>query len=169
MSIGETMNFKSKDTKRDPKETRGWFRRKVLGTISDTSREQKLLNREFFEGVRAGDLEKTKEALEAGADVNAKDIMTYRTALVWAIMTKDRNMVELLLENGADPNTVSVSNNPPLVYAVAADLPEVAEMLLEKGADANAKDSGGVSVLKQAAMNTSVELVKLLKQHGAKE
>jgi ankyrin repeat protein len=55
----------------------------------------------LHEAARAGDLEKAKALLEAGADMTARDEHLRSTPLAWAAKFGQREMVTLLLERGA--------------------------------------------------------------------
>jgi ankyrin repeat protein len=79
----------------------------------------------------------------------------------------------LLLERGADPDTVAA--NPMRVAAVHAAAAhrdrtvaqEVMRLLLERGARVNVAQQGGWTPLHQAAKHGPVELVEMLLEHGA--
>lgn len=70
----------------------------------------------IVEAARTQNLETAKRLLEGGADVNAKDSNS-NTALIWAVANTQPAMVRLLLENGADYETVTTSGYSPLSLA----------------------------------------------------
>lgn len=82
-------------------------------------------------------------------------------------------IVELLLDNGADANRTNSSKIPPLVFSLnqenghLAGAAEVVELLLEYGADANAASPRGATPLCCAAELGYVGLVNALLSAGA--
>ena len=94
-----------------------------------------LLQNVLFEpGVE--DREKQlKEAIQLGADLNAKTLFT-ATLLQKAISEEREEAVRLLLNNGVDVNyRVSEEDPTPLMYAINTGNTETVTMLLDKGAD----------------------------------
>ena len=88
-------------------------------------------NEDLVNACKQGDLAAAKAAIEAGADVNAKDAggsMAIDNAFLWPEIT------QLLLDNGADPNG---GNYPPLLQACAGYSTDVVKLLLDAGADPN--------------------------------
>lgn len=80
-----------------------------------------------------------------------------------------REVVDLLLARGADPNAVAA--NPmrvaPLHSAAAGGSPEIAEALLRAGASPDARQEGGWTALHAAAQAEDPSLVRLLLRWGA--
>lgn len=76
-----------------------------------------------------GDLEVVKEFLAVGADVNSKNDRGRATPLRIAASKGFKKIVELLIENGADLNPVTVRTTP---LDVTSD-PEIVEILRKHG------------------------------------
>ena len=95
--------------------------------------------------VRAGDVERVRALLDAGADLHARDEHEW-TALCWASGAGHAAIVRVLLERGADPCAVGVDRRTPYQIALAAGRVEVARFLATveaaRGGDAVAKSSG---------------------------
>lgn len=102
------------------------------------------------------------------SDANARDPDSGRTPLHFAVENNDCEMVEQLLERGADVNVREKTGNTPLHFAAIGNASEVAELLLDRGAYVNAQDSGGTTPLHNAASNNaSSEAAEVLLSHGA--
>jgi len=84
-----------------------------------------------------------KVLLENGANVNWAE--GYRTPLMLAVMHSDANMVQLLLNWGADPNLVTVGGgpNPPLHWACHLGAIDKIELLIKAGASFTQRDYDG--------------------------
>jgi ankyrin repeat protein len=76
-------------------------------------------------------------------------------------------IAELLIAKGATIDALDVFKRTPLHDAATLGNQRVLELLIEKGAAVNAKDEFGDTPLKKA--KGQVEIVKILKKHGAKE
>ena len=94
-----------------------------------------------------GDIEKVKELIEAGADVNAKDLIDGTTSLHWAAYFGHKEIVELLLKSGSKVDAKSNNGNTPLYWAAYSGQEEVIELLITKGAKVNARNKDGETAL----------------------
>ncbi len=86
-----------------------------------------------------------------------------------AVSTKHLEMVQLLLEQGANPNLRDQNQDTPLLLSLRAKDQAIAEALLNKGADAKIHDAKGLSTIALAQQFQLQGLIPLLKQHGATE
>jgi ankyrin repeat protein len=105
------------------------------------------------------------------AHINARN-MTGRTPLHWASQNphfKGGSVPRLLLEHGADIYAQGDDGWTPLHVAALVDgALEVVRLLLEHGADVEVKNEEGKTTLQVAAARGYDEVVKLLREHGAK-
>jgi ankyrin repeat protein len=118
----------------------------------------------LMQGAYAGTIEIMEALIEAGADVNARNLRS-ATALHWAI--SDPAKVKLLVMKGADVNAKSIEGRTAL--HAAAGIPMGAPMvklLLEVGADVEAKSIIGQTPL-FSAVGASAENSRLLLDKGA--
>jgi uncharacterized protein len=90
-----------------------------------------------------------------------------RTALVHATTLGRLNIVNLLVQHGANVNTIDKWNQSPLFYAAFNRHVEITECLLTAGADVNATDNKGHGALMAAVHNNNTALLQLLLAHGA--
>ena len=86
-------------------------------------------------------------------------------ALAIAAEAGNNNMVDFLLQNGADIERVTDSGGTALMHAAAAGQTDTVELLLDAGANMNAKDNEENSVLHHAVR--SVETLQLLLRRKA--
>jgi len=103
-----------------------------------------------------------RAAIEKGADVNAKPEGIDYTALVYAAVCCQANIVRLLLENGA-----VAKDGDALNQAVNCEDVDMVKLLIDKGADVNAKVHDGETALMAAAQNADLDIVRLLLKEGA--
>ena len=101
--------------------------------------------------------------------VSLVDKMDYGTPLHWAAMYGQQEVCELLIEHGADLNSVDDLGLSPLRWAVDGSEVGVIRLLLDRGADVNLKDAEGITPLRRAVVKKRDEIATLLREHGAKE
>jgi uncharacterized protein len=98
---------------------------------------------ELIEAVKDNDLDKARQLLDAGADVNVRDGTALEfTPLLWAAMTYEAEpMVELLLERGADVNVHAKHEGvTPLMWATQHGRTGNVRLLLQKNPDLDARN-----------------------------
>lgn len=111
----------------------------------------------LFQAVIAEDNAKVKQLLQTGDfDVNEAD-SSGNSLLYHATFYENKELVELLLEAGADPNDY-FQDDSPLVSAVYYDDYDTALLLLDYGADPYYEDSYGDSALSLMEAENEEEL-----------
>jgi len=120
------------------------------------------------EAAMNGDVAMLRTLLEQGMDVNARE-GDGTTALHWAALKGDAEVVGILLASGADLEAVTRNGDyTPLHMAAMEGHAEVARMLLAAGSQVEARtSSGGVTALHLAARVGKAETVAALLEHGA--
>lgn len=139
------------------------------------------------------DIEKIKEMIEMGVDINSKSIMKGITALIIAIETEDEDFIKFVLERGANANAkienkyleipgyveflkkygdfADTANNgiTPLMKACIIENLEIIKLLIEKyGAEINAQnDIQRWTALDFAMVTKNTEVIEYLKSKGA--
>ncbi|KAI1199268.1 ankyrin repeat protein [Nemania serpens] len=91
-----------------------------------------------------------------------------RTPLFWAVARGHKDMVELLLDHGANINTRDQSKLTPLHVAVSGGNKELVSLLLRRSAKIEEKASYGETPLIRAILANSKDIVQLLLEHGAR-
>ena len=141
---------------------RTWLARAAIWTmlISMTSALAWYATRDIWQSAREGDIDAVNQHLASGTDINArgedqdlidriiansseaeelKDISTETTPLYQAAFNGHNELVELLLEKGADPNIKTKAGTTALMGAAYGGHKRIAELLIAHGADVNVK------------------------------
>ena len=119
----------------------------------------------FVEYASNGDIAKMQNALNNGADINAKD-PSGMSALFIAVENNQLSATKFLLENGAYPDITDKENDTPLMRAMYYNRPEIAKLLIEYGANVNTSYNDDF-VLTWATFNNYTDIVRLLIEKGA--
>ena len=120
----------------------------------------------LIQAVRSGAIDRVRELLRTGVDVNASQ-GDGATALHWAAHRSDLAATELLVRAGADVNRANELGATPLWLASLNGDAVIAGTLLDAGADPNRALASGETPLMTAARSGSVQTVTLLIDHGA--
>jgi cytohesin len=95
----------------------------------------RLHNAALLEAVRQQDVDGTRRALAGGARTDLKQERTERTLLMLASLDGNAEIVQLLLDAGAEPNEHTKWGEYPLTNAIVRGHTDVVELLLAAGAD----------------------------------
>ncbi|GAA52937.1 ankyrin repeat domain-containing protein 17, partial [Clonorchis sinensis] len=107
--------------------------------------------------------------LDYGADIEAQVDRTKDTALSIACSHGALEIVEELLNRGANKEHRNISDYTPLSLAASGGHVEVIQLLLRHGAEINSRTGSklGISPLMLASMNGHTSAVSLLLEHGS--
>lgn len=111
-----------------------------------------------------------RQRLEAGANPNHFSIGYSNTPLIAAAENGNVEVIELLIQKGANVNKPRDPENDgltPLMAAAAGDHSEVVKVLIEAGANVNAADVEGMTALMMAAQNGKFKATEALLTGGA--
>uniref|UniRef100_A0A8C0NFH0 Poly [ADP-ribose] polymerase n=1 Tax=Canis lupus familiaris TaxID=9615 RepID=A0A8C0NFH0_CANLF len=123
--------------------------------------------RELFEACRNGDVERVKR-LVTPEKVNSRDTAGRKsTPLHFAAGFGRKDVVEYLLQNGANVQARDDGGLIPLHNACSFGHAEVVSLLLRHGADPNARDNWNYTPLHEAAIKGKIDVCIVLLQHGA--
>uniref|UniRef100_G3Q0P0 Poly [ADP-ribose] polymerase n=1 Tax=Gasterosteus aculeatus aculeatus TaxID=481459 RepID=G3Q0P0_GASAC len=123
--------------------------------------------RELFEACRNGDVSRVKKLVDA-LNVNAKDMAGRKsTPLHFAAGFGRRDVVDHLLQMGANVHARDDGGLIPLHNACSFGHSEVVSLLLCQGADPNARDNWNYTPLHEAAIKGKIDVCIVLLQHGA--
>ena len=81
----------------------------------------KKSDQSLYDATLLGETEKVKKAIADGADVNTKGAL--HNAAVNALDTRDNEITELLIKNGADVNAEEVEDRDGIAYLKGSDTP----------------------------------------------
>ncbi|KAK9965131.1 hypothetical protein ABG768_004240 [Culter alburnus] len=124
-------------------------------------------SRELFEACRSGDLERVKK-LVCPENVNSRDTAGRKsTPLHFAAGFGRRDVVDYLLQNGADVHACDDGGLISLHNACSFGHAEVVNLLLQHGADANSRDNWNYTPLHEASIKGKIDVCIVLLQHGA--
>ena len=128
-------------------------------------------NKELLLAALRGQLDKVKELLAAGANVNYWDDETYMTPIMYAVSRDHLDIVNELLANAADL-TMADHNGATALHLAASYghvdiLRTIIDALLEEREGLNTPNRHGQTALHQAAEGGMVNSVTLLLQRGA--
>lgn len=124
----------------------------------------------FVEACEQGNIDFVRAALEHNKSLaNARNEYD-KTALMRAATEGQKDIVELLIDNGADVNIADECEITPLMWAVGSkeDFPDVVKLLLEAGADVNFSTTGYCpqTALDMAEYGRLVKSIAILKSWG---
>jgi ankyrin repeat protein len=156
------------------------------GSPDATAREQ------FFNVIRKGDVSQVRQLLKQDPSLAKTSDEKGRTAILYAVYAKHKEIAELLVASGVQPNIFEavatgciklvrelLKQQPELVHAYSPDgwtalhlnfnNLQMAKLLIDSGADLNlnSKNKLDATPLQGAAANNWVELGKLYLSRGA--
>src|SRR3989339_601373 len=120
--------------------------------------------------VKKNEIEKVKDFLKNNREkeiINAQNSYG-KTPLYQACSKNYKDIVKLLLENGANPNIPNKDKETPLYWACAKGNLEIVKLLLEKDADVNIANKNRETPLYPACYLGYLDIVELLLKKGAK-
>ena len=123
----------------------------------------------FIRICRAGAFGQITEAINGGANINARAEEDLNTPLMLLADRLNLEEITTLINAGADVQLKNENGDTTLMFAAGNNTdPEVAKYLIEAGDDINAANDAGITALMLAAFNNpNPEVVALLLDMGA--
>ncbi len=128
---------------------------------------------DVFAAIACNDVRQVARILQANPKAVWQRDRDGLPSLHRAVILDRREIVNLLLDKGCDPNIVSKSESvgcggeTALFEAAFWGRLEIAEVLIRRGANVNARAERGITPLHDVAYTKEVELARLLLEHGA--
>jgi cytochrome c len=119
----------------------------------------------LYLAVRGGHYAAAKLLIERGADVNAVPTPLLGPALMPALAKRRIDLINLLLDGGANPNSQR-GGEAALHIAARSGCLDCVKALVEAGADVNAKTKDGKTPLHLAKRSGQREVADYLMSHG---
>ncbi|MGI2257181.1 ankyrin repeat domain-containing protein [Candidatus Cardinium hertigii] len=134
-----------------------------IGTTSTTEKNQK----KSCYHVTIDMLQYVQCLIHYKEDLNEQYDWKETTILMEAAKQGRRDVVELLIKNGANKDIKDISNQTALIHAIICSSPDIAKLLIHENADLNIKDTNRNTALTYARERGYIDVVELLKQKGA--
>ncbi len=137
----------------------------LLFTFSLSAQEWPTLDLDIWEEMT---VEQLKGHLQK-KDVNARNEYGQTPLMIASGWNSNPEIVQLLIDNGANINGRDIGGSTPLMYASQhTSNPEVIQLLIDSGANINGRDKNGYTPLMYAsAHNFNPEVIQLLINNGA--
>lgn len=119
----------------------------------------------FLNAAKTGNRQLILRYLDAGMNVNVRSA-AHQTALHFAVVGEQLDMVQMLLTYGAKPNSRNTRGDTPLHLAVTQQDPYATALLLHNGAQPNLANRQGWTSLHLAATDGAAEIFALLEDKG---
>ncbi|KAH6711655.1 ankyrin repeat-containing domain protein [Leptodontidium sp. MPI-SDFR-AT-0119] len=119
----------------------------------------------IHQAVQTGQLQVLRKLIEYGADINATSADTQWTALHYACLESQLDMISFLIASGALLNKRDAEGNTPYLIAAGSKNWHVVHKFFTTSADLEAKNLKGLNALHFAILYGSV--ATLLKDYGA--
>lgn len=103
--------------------------------------------------------------LNLGAELNATSDDRGYTAVMDAVWRGNEKITQMLIDRGADLNTINKEGQTNLILAVGADRLSLVKLLAENGADPDVKDMMGMSAYNYAILFKKEKIAEVLKPY----
>lgn len=147
----------------------------VTNSVSNTLEKESDVK--LNAGIQSGNLERVKEAIEDGANLNKikVSLVADENPIVLAITKNQDKIAEYLINNGADANYTDISGRSLLMFSAYNTDVSFCELLIKHGAKVNQEDKNGYTALeyvldhsrKATTESKMNQTITILLEHGA--
>ena len=126
---------------------------------------------ELSDAVLQDDVGKVKQLIKAGADLQVLDDRSNRNGrypLNWAAWQNNVDIINALLDAGADINKANLTGFTALHHAIENGSKEAAALLIKRGANLNAVNRNGMTPLQFAEAKGNQEVAAMIKEAAKK-
>lgn len=123
----------------------------------------------LIQAVKNNKIEDVKKVIEDGVYINEQDKINKFTAIHLASFKKNEEILNFLIEKGADINRQDFYGWTALHWACANEQFDVVKILIEKGADINVKDLNNKTVMDLANNNVKFKIEQIIANIQAKK
>ncbi|XP_065835337.1 putative ankyrin repeat protein RF_0381 [Oscarella lobularis] len=116
--------------------------------------------------ILARQFEMTKKLVEMGFDVNQPCGEVGYTSLHWAVSKESNQIVNFLIEKGANLEAKTKTGRTPIMITVYKGNVDLLDLLISKGCDVRAKDECGHGLLVAAVWGERVDMFKTILRMG---
>jgi len=129
--------------------------------------ESKLLSDIFLEGLKKGNLEKVKKAVENGFSIDFKDKGNRDALMIWITKKGYLDILRYLINKGLDITNRFENGKTVLMYVAKTEHLEIFKYLLSLGLSVEHKDDDGKTVLMYATEKGFLPIIKKIINNGA--
>ncbi|MGB6065389.1 MAG: ankyrin repeat domain-containing protein [Desulfomonilaceae bacterium] len=137
----------------------------VLAKKTDTNFRDSHGDTALILAVRQGHRDAVEALLEHGADVEMRDGKENKTALMWANLREDKEIVKLLLQKGANPQAATKDGKTPFSVAASKGDKEMLSSFFKEGRKIDTASLNKAFL--QAAIDGRTEVAESLIDGGA--
>ena len=134
---------------------------KTRATTGRVMEDDQELNEALVDAARYGEMDEVRDFLTRGARADAGD------GLLYAAANGHEEIVQVLLEFGADVNKANVQGSTALHWACLNGHVSIVQLLIDKGGNASACNQAGRTPLDEAMHNNREECVKVIMESDA--
>jgi ankyrin repeat protein/L-ascorbate metabolism protein UlaG (beta-lactamase superfamily) len=121
---------------------------------------------DIHEAIQQGDLTKTQSLIAKNPTLLNAKTEEGRTPLHVAVMGGHKELMEFLIQKGANIDALDAEGRTPLIGAIMSRKPELAHTLVNRGADVKIKSKEGASAIIYTLFFGPEDLIEPLLDHG---
>jgi len=126
-----------------------------------------VLGKELREAIEKGEIARVRDLVRVGADIENMNDRNGLTAMHYASSYGHKNIIEILLDSGANIHAYDAKKATPLHSAASGGYSDITRLLLDRGAVIDEKDEHGWTPFHKAAHNGHVSVARELLESGA--